>query len=219
MQLDPLLIPFTLPAAAYVVADAQVDLTAAELAPATSPTTGILASRGGTDAYVGYIYGVSVVIANAILAADLQLLLSGAELLLRAGGRLRSIPFRSALRVQPHVVASPATAATAFAATCGAPGTPAYLLPVEPLPWTGVPTCAVLRRTMAPFTLGSTVNGHIEIWGVFAKGESKDVEGKACNVDTMDDVVAYAQGRAALAAAMRNGSAITPAGMGVLTTG
>ena len=216
MSLDPLIIPFNIPASVQTLNE-ETDITDAELPPAMAPTNGILASRGDPDAYVGYIYGVTVAMFGEELAADLQIMLSGAELMLQSGGRVRGIPFRSALRVQPHVVDSPATAATAMAATCGAPGSPAYVLPVEPVPWTGVASCSIIRRTNATYTPGSILNGQVEIWGIFARGEAADVEGDSCSIRKPEDVVGYLQARAAIRAAVQSGSVVTPAALTLLS--
>jgi len=181
---DPFLVRGVIPLGATVPGAGPVDVTGGELFPFPAMTNGVLASRGSSEAYVGYIYGLTVKLSafTAELPAVVQGILNNTELVLQSGNRARSLPFASLARINPHLVN--ATVDTQLG-TCPGPGRPAYLLPVEVLPWTGVASCSVGYRFpvgSAAITLIAALTFDVEVWGVFARGTAADVSGRGCPV-------------------------------------
>lgn len=177
---DPFIVTGTLASAAAIAAQ-PTDITANELRPYPAAAQGVLASKGTNEAYVGYIYGLSVYLGpvTAETPTALDDALRNTEICINSAGRQRSLPFKSALRVQPHLVTATADAEIQ---TCGAPGRPAYVFPVEPIPWTGISSCVLGPRATGVYVLVGSQPFAVEVWGVFAQGKPSEVSGDGCPV-------------------------------------
>lgn len=177
---DPFMVTGSLAAAAAAAAQ-PTDITANELSPFPAATNGVLRSKGTNEAYVGYIYGLSVYLGpvTAETPTVLNDALQNTEICIVSAGRQRSLSFKSALRVQPHLVSATVDAEIQ---TCGAPGRPAYVFPVEPIPWAGIASCVLGPRATGANVLVGTQPFAVEVWGVFAQGKSSDVSGDGCPV-------------------------------------
>jgi hypothetical protein len=186
------------------------DITAGELSPFPAPQ-GVLTSRGTSQAYVGYVYGLTVY-PQMIVPDDgpnpnpgvWAQMLANVELVWQTAGRARSLPFRSLARINPHLVTATADEQMQ---TSGAPGKPAYLLPVEPLPWSGVASASVGVRDLAGYNMGAMVcSFDVEVWGVFARGSASDVDGSGCPVPSQASLLERLRKHAQIRAAVLNGS-------------
>jgi hypothetical protein len=211
---DPFFVRGQIPLGTTVPGAGPTDFTAGELFPFPALTNGVLASRGSSEAYVGYIYGLTLR-ARAITAElpdVVQGILSNTELVLQSGNRSRSLPFGSLARINPHLVNATADEQLQ---TCGAPGRPAYLLPIEVLPWTGVASCSIGYRfpvNSQAQTLIGNFNFEVEVWGVFARGTASDVTGRGCQVNSTADLLEALKQNAQMRAAVLQGGPL-PAGL------
>lgn len=151
----------------------EVDLTQFEVILAGMPSGGVLKSRGnGNASYGGTIQGLSVVLDHDIDPAVAKDFLNKFGVFMQAPGISTVVPVQSCVRIQPHVAAIMPTTAGLSApytplATCGAPGSPAYLYD-EPQVWSGTDQ-SLLKLVRGSTALSSgTVTGRVILTGGWA---------------------------------------------------
>lgn len=172
---DPIGYRFSITAGALALTDV-LDKTDNEMTPAGVSTEGVLKSRGNSSSYGGFINGVSVVLDRGD-NDDLDIVASGYEAVIFAGGVFRVVPFAEALRVgMGRAIANPV--AQDVATGCpSAPGRPQYALTGRALAWPGKKQDLVGIRCHAPTgTTAATVTGTIYLWGVWMPANAADVD-------------------------------------------
>lgn len=175
--LDPVSFPFTV-ASGPIAVGAVVDITTSEAIPANAGTDGAYSSRGKTSAYVGWVYGLSLVVYRAT-SADLETLVQSYEAVIKSGGRFRVVPFAELLRIVPGRMGATTATSTTIDNATGCPtakGQPQYLFGGAAIAWLGSNDELVgIRPNFAGGTLTANVKCQMNVWGILMPGTSKDV--------------------------------------------
>lgn len=172
---DPVSFSFSITNGAISVGSEVVDITANEKTPAGIGTSiGAYKSKGQTNPYVGWVYGIAVVL-DSCPSDDAIKVIRSYEAGVKSRGAYRVVPFSEALRIVPGRMLT--TTAEDVATGCpSGKGSPQYPFPGQAIPWTGSADDQIfIRANYAGGTTATTVTGSIIIWGALAPGVEDDV--------------------------------------------
>lgn len=174
---DPVAFSFSIGAGAIAVGATTTDITANEQTPAgIAASIGAYMSRGQTEPYVGWAYGLAVIL-DPCDTADAMKVIRSYEAGVKSNGAYRVVPFAEALRIVPGRILT--TTATDAATGCpSGKGSPQYPFQGQALPWTGQNDDQIfIRANRAGGTTAATVTGMVIVWGTLAPGKKEDVVG------------------------------------------